>query len=394
MAEKTTLADASERVDYGLTTSAVYGGNGPRFLRITDIDGPHVDWVSVPRCAASPDEIERYRLLDGDIVVARTGASTGRSQWVQTVEPAVFASYLVRFRIDPRHDSRFVSYVLQADGWSDYVSGLAHGKSAQPNMSARDMGAFGFEAPSLVEQRAIAEVLGALDDKIAANTRLAQSHAELAQQLFESAASTAPLTCVSLRDLVSTQYGLTASSTSGDGPRLLRVTDINKKPWIEWEDAPGCTPSDAELAKYGTEPGDILVARMADPGKAAFIDAGDPVAVFASYLVRVKPRDPKMGLFIYYFLRSSAYRLYVESAMTGSVQRNMNAKAIVGTTISVPREDQLGQFNSRVGSLRASLQAVLVESRRLAATRDALLPALISGELRVSDAGRIVEGAA
>jgi len=147
----------------------------------------------------------------------------------------------------------------------------------------------------------------------------------------------------------------------------------------------------ADLIKYRVEAGDILVARMADPGKAAFIDEGDPVAVFASYLVRLRAIESLQALYIYYFLRSSKYLEYADGAMQGSVQMNMNAKVIVATDIPIPPLAVVAEFSSTASVLRKSIQTALQENQTLAATRDALLPQLMSGKLRVRDAQKAVE---
>ena len=64
---------------YGYTASASYTVKGPKFLRITDIRDEGVSWDTVPSCKISKAEIEKYRLRDGDIVFARTGATTRKS---------------------------------------------------------------------------------------------------------------------------------------------------------------------------------------------------------------------------------------------------------------------------------------------------------------------------
>ncbi|UTT68035.1 restriction endonuclease subunit S [Arthrobacter sp. DNA4] len=249
-----------------------------------------------------------------------------------------------------------------------------------------------FPCPPLGEQQAIAEVLGALDDKIAASTKLTTTTANLATSHFSHANQYADRS-FSLSDLVSTQYGITTSAHDEPGPKFLRVTDINKKPWIEWDSTPNCTVSDAELHKYRVSAGDILVARMADPGKAAFIDVGDPEAVFASYLVRLKTLDPDQALYLYYFMRSPQYLEYAQGAMSGSVQKNMNAKVIVATSVGLPEPSRILQFNETVVPLRRLIQSYLDENRRLTSTRDALLPQLMSGKLRIKDAERVLEDA-
>jgi type I restriction enzyme, S subunit len=81
------LADACGSIDYGLTASATDIDTGPRFLRITDIVGGSIDWNSVPHVVADPAASAKYRLDDGDIVIARTGASTGASAYAELPAP-------------------------------------------------------------------------------------------------------------------------------------------------------------------------------------------------------------------------------------------------------------------------------------------------------------------
>ncbi len=78
--------------------SASYEQIGPKFLRITDIQNTNVDWETVPYCAIDEDDLAKFRLESGDIVFARTGATTGKSYIVTNPPKAVFASYLIRVR--------------------------------------------------------------------------------------------------------------------------------------------------------------------------------------------------------------------------------------------------------------------------------------------------------
>ncbi len=194
-----------------------------------------------------------------------------------------------------------------------------------------------------------------------------------------------------LSDLCSTQYGYTASAVDEPvGPKFLRVTDINKRNWIDWGDVPHCEiDSDAKQA-YALKIGDLVVARMADPGKSAIIE--DEIdAVFASYLVRLKTRSLAHSYYVYGFLKSDLYAEYAEGAKSGSVQANMNAKVIVGASLVVPPMAVMEEFLKAILPLRQRLVSNVRESRTLAALRDALLPKLISGELRVKDAQRFLK---
>jgi len=112
------LTHLVERIDYGHTASAVDAPSGPRFLRITDIQDEHVDWSSVPSCEIASREIDQYRLSPGDIVFARTGATTGKSYLIQKCPEAVFASYLIRLRLRPGILPTYLFHFFQsADYW-------------------------------------------------------------------------------------------------------------------------------------------------------------------------------------------------------------------------------------------------------------------------------------
>lgn len=181
------LADACSSIDYGLTASASDDETGPRFLRITDVVSGHIDWNAVPHVAAGAETAEKYRLHDGDVVLARTGASTGASAYVKDPPPAVFASYLVRLKARPDFDSRFLAYYLKSDDFWTFIRGVLGDKSAQPNASASTMTKAPLRAPrDKSEQRAIAHILGTLDDKIELNRKQNETLEAMARALFKA----------------------------------------------------------------------------------------------------------------------------------------------------------------------------------------------------------------
>lgn len=93
-----TLGDVCESITYGVTASAVPSNVGPRLLRITDLTEDGVNWTRVPGCKISRQEHLGSSLADGDIVVARTGGTVGKSFLVSEPPDAVCASYLLRLR--------------------------------------------------------------------------------------------------------------------------------------------------------------------------------------------------------------------------------------------------------------------------------------------------------
>src|ERR1035437_3024087 len=135
--ERKPLSGLCERIDYGYTASAEQEEIGPKFLRITDIVPEVIDWSAVPYCPIEDEKLERFRLLEGDIVVARTGATVGYAKRLHKRHPdTVFASYLVRLRLKPEVDNIMVGVFVESDSYKDYVQSRVGG-AAQPNANAR-----------------------------------------------------------------------------------------------------------------------------------------------------------------------------------------------------------------------------------------------------------------
>lgn len=178
------LRDISEGAQYGFTASASPDVQGPRFLRITDIVPDNLDWQSVPRCEIKSRDLERFKLADGDIVVARTGATVGYAKLIKSPPDAVFASYLVRFRVTKDVCAGFVGAIVQSQPYKDWVKSQAGG-SAQPNANAQILGQFELPLPPLATQRRIASILSAYDDLIEVNRRRIAVLEEMARGLFE-----------------------------------------------------------------------------------------------------------------------------------------------------------------------------------------------------------------
>jgi len=149
----------AEAIDYGFTASATTEQVGPKFLRITDIQNGLVNWSSVPWCSVNGRSVTSFRLKAGDIVFARTGATTGKSFLVRECpEDAVFASYLIRVRMNDSADPRFVSHFFDTPDYWRQIARSARG-AAQPGVNATKLKGITIPFPPLPEQQRIADLL-------------------------------------------------------------------------------------------------------------------------------------------------------------------------------------------------------------------------------------------
>lgn len=161
---------------YGYTEKAHWEKVGPKFLRITDIQDNKVDWNEVPWCPIDEAGMKQYAVQIGDIMIARTGATTGKSYLICDDVEAVFASFLIRLKVvDKNLDYNYLyGYMQSEDYWrqiTDFSSGIA-----QPGVNANKLKQIKFKCPSLPEQHEIVRLI----DDLLARERAAQQAAEQA----------------------------------------------------------------------------------------------------------------------------------------------------------------------------------------------------------------------
>lgn len=368
-----------------------------------------------------------------DVLLNITGDSVARVCQVDPrILPARVNQHVAIIRPDPaRLDPDFLRYFLVDPATQAKLLSWAASGGTRNALTKAMIEAIDVKAPAAVcEQRAIAHVLGTLDDKIDLNRRMNETLEAIARALFKSwfvdfdpvrakmegretrlpkdIADLFPDRMVDsemgeipdawvIRTLgqlcQKPQYGFTASAQGEPvGPRFLRITDINKESWVSWSRVPYCRATAGEFSKYRLKKGDVLIARMADPGHGIVVEE-DLEAVFASYLIRFRPIENGTGRFLQYWLRSEAYWHLVRGRATGTTRRSLNAKVLSRFPMVTPPTAVVDAFAGVVGSWRDRLVANVREMETLAMLRDTLLPKLISGEVRVPDFNRAVESA-
>ena len=159
---------------------------------------------------------------------------------------------------------------------------------------------------------------------------------------------------------------------------------MNKRSYIDWWTVPFCPEQGLDFEKYALVPGDILVIRMADPGKVALIEKSVR-AVFASYLVRLKIKSPAEipPAYLYMTLAGERYQGFIRASSGGATRKSASAKLLTNFHFLVPSKVLLQQFVRRFSPLREMITTLVEQSASAAQARDFLLPRLMSGEISV-----------
>jgi type I restriction enzyme S subunit len=187
-------------------------------------------------------------------------------------------------------------------------------------------------------------------------------------------------------DVISTQYGYTESACDEVvGPNYLRGTDINKQSYIDWSSVPFCPIDEKAYKKYKLYKNDVVIIRMADPGKIGIIET-DVDAVFASYLIRLSVIDSQLTpYYLFYMANDSIFQGFVLGASTGATRKSISAETIKEAKIIIPGKTIQERFDEVVKPYRRLLNYLIIKNANLRKTRDSLLPALINGDIDISN---------
>ena len=144
-----------------------------KYLRITDIDDTSRQFVSAD--ITSPDanlaEADNYRLSDGDVLFARTGASVGKTYLYKKSDGLVyFAGFLIRAKIKESVSAGFIFQNTLTRSYERYIA-ITSQRSGQPGVNAQEYAEYQLMLPELFEQEKIAKLLEALDTLITLHQR-------------------------------------------------------------------------------------------------------------------------------------------------------------------------------------------------------------------------------
>jgi type I restriction enzyme S subunit len=294
-------------------------------------------------------------------------------------------------------DTRFLMYALNSGNISGYLTG-----STMPKLTQGNMNRIQILAPPLPEQRAIASVLGSLDDKIELNRRMNETLEALAQSLFKSWFVDATQSALpkgwterALYDCADYINGAAFRnehfSADRQGLPVIKIGELKdgitaQTKFCEIEREP----------KYRINSGDILFSWSGSPDTSIDIFIWtEGEGWLNQHIFKIQFKRPVEKFFVYYLLRHLK-PVFIEIARDKQTTGlgHVTGQDLKRLKTFFPTDDVLEKFNRAVEPLFQKVYSNLHESRTLAALRDALLPKLLSGELRVPAAVKIKEAMA
>jgi type I restriction enzyme S subunit len=388
-----TLSDVCESVRYGYTAPASDDEVGPRFLRITDIVRDSIDWASVPFCEIEDEDRERCSLQVGDIVVARTGATVGYAKLIREPVDAVFASYLVRFRVD---DSiavpSFIGRLVESSLYRDFVSSQVGG-AAQPNANAQVLGRFTFRLPPRKEQERIASILSAYDDLIENNRRRMKLLEDAARLLYQE-------WFVHLRFPGHERTRIVDGVPEGwERKRLSEIAIVNRATLpanhdgdIEYIDISSVVPGEiikTELYAFADAPGRArrvvqhgdIIWSCVRPNRRSYALIWNPAEslIVSTGFAVITPTAVPFG-FLYCATTMDDFTGYLSNHVRGGAYPAVVAEDFEKATLHLPSRSLQTSFGDAVEPMLAQKHNLWLQNRRLRVARDLLLPRLMNRE--------------
>jgi type I restriction enzyme S subunit len=376
------------------------------------------------------EALRRSQIEPGDLLLSMAGVYLGKVAVVPPdVVPANTNQALAIIRLNKDNaDPKFVAYYLRNREFNAYINSLV-AQSAQPNLNLSEIGNLPLRLPPMAVQRAIAHILGTLDDKIELNRKMNETLEVIARAIFTSwfvdfdpvrakAEGRDPGLPKRLADLFPDSFDDSKLGEIPGGWSVNAIGDLaavkggstpsTKEPtfweggfhcWATPKDLSGLrTPvllaterliTDAGLAQISSgllPAGTVLLSSRAPIGYLAISEV--PVAVNQGFIA-MQPFEGVSNLFLLFWAEWAHDEIV--SRANGSTFLEISKASFRPIPVVVPRPSIMQAFDHVIRPLYSHVVLNERESQILSSVRDSLLPRLISGELRITDTDRILK---
>ena len=374
-----------------------FGNYANQVIKIADIQPPIVkkELMGVDLSTYDTNKLKKYIVSKGDFVLAMTGATIGKIGRVTNDTKAYINQRVLTFRPNPLIiDKSYLYYLLSVEKFNKYILNHIDSETAQPNISANSIGGYEISLPPLAEQKRIADILSAIDDKIELNRRINANLEQQAQVLYKSwfvdfepfggkmpedwRVGTLGEICITNKRSYSGkfynsfEYLDTGSVTSNkiDTIQLLNPT-IDKIP---------------SRARRAVTEGDILYSSVR-PNQKHYMFLYNPSSnmVVSTGFIVITANWSGYRYYIYQYLIQDIVIQHLQSIAEQSVSTypSINASDITNLEINIPSNKAIEKYANVMNPIMKQITNNQSENLRLAQLRDTLLPKLMSGEITV-----------
>jgi type I restriction enzyme S subunit len=360
------------------------GASGFRIIRVRDVNSESISFQS-PDFVISDREraIGAKRAVENDVVLTTKG-SVGRVAIVPALdENAVYSPQVCYFRIykSDELNVRWFFYWLQSPEFWTQARDRMNNTDMAAYVNLADIASLQLTVPTIAHQARIVAVLGALDDKIASNNRVVALSRETIRALYARAILTAGES--RLVNELDITYGEPFKgeyfTTAGSGRPLIRIRDLRTSAPVIWT-------TESRVRETMVQSGDVVVGMDAEFRASMWV--GEPGLLNQRVCL---PRGRRFGnAYLREALRAPLARLENEKVATTVI--HLNKADLERETLVIAAQADLDQFERQAQPIYDHELVLAQETCKLRRLRDALVPALLSGDLTIRDAERQLEG--
>ncbi|MEU5665259.1 restriction endonuclease subunit S [Streptomyces longwoodensis] len=338
-------------------------------------------------------ELARNLALPGDVVFTQRG-TLGQ---VGIVPGGQYDRYVIsqsqmRMRVnEARADARYIYYCFRDPVMFARIRSRAIAAGV-PHINLGILAELPVPDHPLQVQQAIAEVLGALDEKIALNERIRETALGLAGACYEATRiSGESLLIGELAELFDGPHATPKKTETG--PWFLSISSL-KNGYLDLFESAHLSEEDFPRWTRRVQPqgGDVLFSYETRLGEAALMPSGIRGSLGRRMaLLRSKSAAVSGSLLLHAYLSPIFQEEIKRRAVHGATVDRLPLKEMPGWRIPLPAQGERERLSAKLDALHASVTQTANENHTLADLRDTLLPQLLSGKLRVKDAVRTVE---
>lgn len=312
----------------------------------------------------STDKLKRYLLTKNDIVIGMDGSKIGenRSKIKAKDLPAILAQRVARVRAKSNNSQEFLWQTINSQNFVQYIKSIHTGTSI-PHISQKQIGNFEILLPLPHEQKAIAEILSSLDDKIDLLHNQNQTLEAMSEAFFRHwflKGAEENWKGGVLEDLIEIKYGKDHKKLEDGKIPVLGSGGIMRY---------------ADTALYEEE--SVLIPRKGSLNNVLYMN--EPFWTVDTMFYTIMKR-PNLAKFIYQFIKIKD----LAGMNVGSAVPSMTTTVLNNMPIKIPSDVFLAKFESTVQPFYEKVQSNSNQIKTLENTRDTLLPKLMSGEVKVA----------
>lgn len=341
--KKCKFGDIATGFDYGMNAAAKPYDGQNKYIRITDIDEASSTYNNED--VVSPDGTlsENYVVNERDILLARTGASTGKSYLYRKSDGKLYyAGFLIRANV-AEHNPYFVFSQLHTHRYWRWVS-IMSARSGQPGINSQEYASFPIFTTTLIEENKISTLLSLIDERIATQNKIIEKYESLIQAMCDTLIEreTQQVT-LSFGDFGQSYSGLSGKSAEdfGDGYPFITYMNVYQNQIIDSTDVGLVKINETEqqsVVRYG----DILLTLSSETPEEVGMGAVYLGETYPLYLnsfcfgIHITDEAKIYPPFLAYYVSSQSFRKAVYPLAQGSTRFNLQKSDFMKKKFSFP----------------------------------------------------------